>query len=116
MDRKHWWYERAVGGIMTYWIYQHIGNLSPRDLDEENEIYAKVRGNPTPPGISAFTIVGSLKSMATSLWLIGASPALLLPQGEKEFRVIAVARHYCALSGNPRAVLAARTRLTNSAR
>ena len=45
MDRKQWWHERAVGGIMSYWIYQHIGNLSPRDLDEENEIYAKVRGN-----------------------------------------------------------------------
>jgi hypothetical protein len=46
MDRKHWWHERAVGGIMSYWIYQHIGNLSPRDLDEENEIYAKIRANP----------------------------------------------------------------------
>ena len=46
MDRHEWWHERAVGGIMSYWIYQHIGNLSPRDLDEENEIYAKVRGNP----------------------------------------------------------------------
>jgi PhoD-like phosphatase len=46
MDRKQWWHERAIGGIMTYWIYQHLGNLSPRDLDEENEIYAKVRGNP----------------------------------------------------------------------
>jgi hypothetical protein len=46
MDRKEWWHERAVGGIMTYWIYQHIGNLSPRDLDEENEIYEQVRGNP----------------------------------------------------------------------
>jgi hypothetical protein len=46
MDKKEWWHERAVGGIMSYWIYQHIGNLSPRDLDEENEIYAKVRGNP----------------------------------------------------------------------
>jgi hypothetical protein len=45
MDRNEWWHERAVGGIMSYWIYQHIGNLSPRDLDEENEIYAKVRGN-----------------------------------------------------------------------
>jgi hypothetical protein len=45
MDRKQWWHERAVGGIMSYWIYQHIGNLSPRDLDEENEIYGKVRGN-----------------------------------------------------------------------
>jgi PhoD-like phosphatase len=46
MDRREWWHERAVGGIMTYWIYQHVGNLSPRDLDEENEIYAQVRGNP----------------------------------------------------------------------
>ncbi|HET8863771.1 MAG TPA: alkaline phosphatase D family protein [Solirubrobacterales bacterium] len=46
MDRKQWWHERAVGGIMSYWIYQHIGNLSPRELDEENEIYARVRGNP----------------------------------------------------------------------
>ncbi|HEX8690746.1 MAG TPA: alkaline phosphatase D family protein [Solirubrobacterales bacterium] len=45
MDEHEWWHERAVGGIMSYWIYQHIGNLSPRDLDDENEIYAKVRGN-----------------------------------------------------------------------
>ncbi len=44
MDRKEWWHERAVGGIMTYWIYQHLGNLSPRELDE-NELYRKVRGN-----------------------------------------------------------------------
>jgi hypothetical protein len=44
MDRKHWWHERAVAGIMSYWIYQHIGNLSPRELDGDNEIYAKVRG------------------------------------------------------------------------
>jgi hypothetical protein len=45
MDAKKWWHERAVGGIISYWIYQHLGNLSPRDLDE-NEVYAKVRGNP----------------------------------------------------------------------
>jgi hypothetical protein len=45
MDRKHWWHERAIAGIMTYWIYQHIGNLSPRHL-EEDELFGKVRGNP----------------------------------------------------------------------
>jgi hypothetical protein len=44
MDRKHWWHERAAAGIASYWIYQHLGNLSPRELDE-NELYAKVRGN-----------------------------------------------------------------------
>jgi hypothetical protein len=44
MDRKAWWHERAVDGIASYWIYQHLGNLSPRELDE-SELYAKVRGN-----------------------------------------------------------------------
>jgi hypothetical protein len=51
MDEKEWWHERAVGGIMSYWIYQHLGNLSLRDLDDENEIYAKVRGNPDATGV-----------------------------------------------------------------
>jgi hypothetical protein len=44
MERKEWWHERAVDGIASYWIYQYLGNLSPRELDD-NEIYAKVRGN-----------------------------------------------------------------------
>jgi hypothetical protein len=43
MDRKEWWHERAVGGIMTYWIYQHLGNLSPRELDD-SDVYEQVHG------------------------------------------------------------------------
>ncbi len=50
--RKEWWHERAVDGIASYWIYQHLGNLSPRELDE-NELYAKVRGNPDATGCCA---------------------------------------------------------------
>ena len=45
MEGHEWWHERAVAGIVSYWIYQHLGNLSPRELDE-SEVYAKVRGNP----------------------------------------------------------------------
>lgn len=45
MGRKEWWHKRAIDGIASYWIYQHLGNLSPRELDQ-NELYAKVRGNP----------------------------------------------------------------------
>ncbi|HEY8083276.1 MAG TPA: alkaline phosphatase D family protein [Solirubrobacterales bacterium] len=44
MDRKEWWHERAIDGIASYWIYQHLGNLSLRELDE-SEIYSRVRGN-----------------------------------------------------------------------
>ena len=27
--RKPWWHERIVGAYMSYWVYQHLGNLSP---------------------------------------------------------------------------------------
>ncbi|MDX6610347.1 MAG: hypothetical protein QOF85_2272 [Solirubrobacterales bacterium] len=45
MEQHEWWHERAVDGIASYWIYQYIGNLSPRELDDD-EVYAQVRGNP----------------------------------------------------------------------
>jgi PhoD-like phosphatase len=44
MDRKPWWHHRAVAGIVSYWIYQHLGNLSPHELDE-NDLYREVRGS-----------------------------------------------------------------------
>ncbi|HEX6154240.1 MAG TPA: alkaline phosphatase family protein, partial [Solirubrobacterales bacterium] len=44
MQQKSWWHRRVVGCIASYWIYQHIGNLSPRELGE-NEIYQRMRGN-----------------------------------------------------------------------
>jgi len=44
MRRRSWWHRRAFGCIASYWIYQHLGNLSPRELDE-NDLYARVRGN-----------------------------------------------------------------------
>ena len=40
MDRKDWWHERAIGGIMSYWIYQYIGNLSPRGARRERALRA----------------------------------------------------------------------------
>jgi hypothetical protein len=34
MERLPWWHQRVVGGMMAYWLYQFIGNLSPRELAE----------------------------------------------------------------------------------
>jgi PhoD-like phosphatase len=31
-----WWDARITGAFMAYWIYQHIGNLSPPELAEED--------------------------------------------------------------------------------
>jgi phosphodiesterase/alkaline phosphatase D-like protein len=44
MREKSWWHRRVTSGVMSYWVYQHIGNLSPQALDE-NELYGRVRGN-----------------------------------------------------------------------
>lgn len=37
-----WWDSRIRGGLAAYWIYQHLGNLSPAEL-ESDEVLALVR-------------------------------------------------------------------------
>jgi PhoD-like phosphatase len=42
MQRTTWWEERIIGGLASYWVYQHLGNLSP-DALAEDPLYQKVR-------------------------------------------------------------------------
>ena len=42
MRATGWWDERIVGAFMSYWCYQHLGNLSPEDR-EEDACYRAVR-------------------------------------------------------------------------
>ena len=35
MQATDWWQERITSGLLTYWIYQHLGNLSPADLETD---------------------------------------------------------------------------------
>jgi hypothetical protein len=44
MRELGWWEERIVGAFMSYWAYQHIGNLAPGELPED-EMYDKVCGS-----------------------------------------------------------------------
>ena len=32
---QRWWNGRITGAFMSYWIYQHLGNLAPPELAEE---------------------------------------------------------------------------------
>ncbi|HEX5202315.1 alkaline phosphatase D family protein [Paractinoplanes rhizophilus] len=41
MAAQPWWIERITGGLASYWVYQHVGNLSPDDL-EADPLYPKV--------------------------------------------------------------------------
>nr|WP_285622873.1 alkaline phosphatase D family protein [Kineosporia sp. NBRC 101677] len=41
VKKTSWWAERIVGGLVSYWVYQHIGNLSPQELAAD-EVYQRV--------------------------------------------------------------------------
>ena len=45
MRATSWWRERILGGLMSYWVHQHLGNLSPAELAAD-ELYAQVRAVP----------------------------------------------------------------------
>ncbi len=40
-----WWRDRVVGAFASYWVYQHLGNLSP-DALAADPLYAMVRTEP----------------------------------------------------------------------
>ncbi|MCF6521817.1 alkaline phosphatase D family protein [Streptomyces sp. JJ36] len=42
MRATGWWRERILGGLTSYWVYQHLGNLSPGELAED-PVFAAVR-------------------------------------------------------------------------
>jgi hypothetical protein len=42
MRTRDWWPDRIAGGLAAYWIYQHLGNLSPSELDRD-PLLARVR-------------------------------------------------------------------------
>lgn len=50
MRETPWWRERLLSGLMSYWVYQHLGNLPPSALAAD-PLYAEVRA--TPDGTDA---------------------------------------------------------------
>ncbi|MGW8743135.1 alkaline phosphatase D family protein [Streptomyces sp. NPDC055794] len=50
MRATDWWRERLLSGLMSYWVYQQLGNLSPDELAAD-PLYAAVRE--TPDGTDA---------------------------------------------------------------
>ncbi len=42
MDATRWWHERLVAGLASYWVYQHLGNLS-HDERAEDPLWRRVQ-------------------------------------------------------------------------
>ncbi|MFE1247382.1 alkaline phosphatase D family protein [Streptomyces sp. NPDC058735] len=45
MRATGWWQERLLSGLMSYWVHQHLGNLSPGELAAD-PVYEQVRKSP----------------------------------------------------------------------
>jgi hypothetical protein len=45
MRAKSWWDRRITGALASYWVYQHLGNLSPDEI-EERGVLAHIRSQP----------------------------------------------------------------------
>ncbi|MBZ5738984.1 alkaline phosphatase D family protein [Nocardioides mangrovi] len=35
MEATSWWHDRVVGGLASYWVHQHLGNLGPEERAED---------------------------------------------------------------------------------
>jgi hypothetical protein len=42
--RESWWATRIKAGLATYWVYQHLGNIPPSEV-EKDPVYAAVRAS-----------------------------------------------------------------------
>ncbi len=53
--RNPWWDAQIIGGYMSYWIYQHLGNLSPKHL-KTNDLYEEAQQTEDAgPALRAFS-------------------------------------------------------------
>jgi hypothetical protein len=52
--RRPWWDARITGAFMAYWVYQHLGNLSPPALAEEQMLRRARELHDVGPELRAF--------------------------------------------------------------
>ena len=56
MEATTWWHERVVAGLASYWVHQHLGNLSPAERAEtrsgRRSPPTRAPGSTTPPTCS----------------------------------------------------------------
>ncbi len=67
MRQTDWWDEHVIGALMSYWVYQHIGNLSPDNLREEPLLQRIKDCDDGEDALREF-VSGADREAATSRW------------------------------------------------
>ncbi|MGI8427810.1 MAG: alkaline phosphatase D family protein [Solirubrobacteraceae bacterium] len=62
-----WWGDRIVGALATYWIYQHLGNLSPAQLERDSLYTQVLAAEDAAPLLREFAIAAEREG-GGSLW------------------------------------------------
>ena len=67
MRDEPWWEERIVSAFMSYWVYQHLGNLSPAELDNDG-LFEQVRSAKDPTRVLREFAYGADREVGESRW------------------------------------------------
>jgi PhoD-like phosphatase len=62
-----WWQARIRGAYMSYWIYQHVGNLSPDEL-AHNELWRQIQDQPSDAAALLGDFADRADKQAEGIW------------------------------------------------
>jgi hypothetical protein len=63
-SQEPWWQGRITGGLVSYWVYQHLGNLSLQEL-AENKTWQAIQGmGPDDPTRDAEPVLRQMAELA----------------------------------------------------
>ena len=73
MEPTDWWHERIVAGLASYWVYQHLGNLSPARARRRPDLAAhraatRARTSSTSPRCSTASPTGPTRTRRRYRW------------------------------------------------
>ena len=54
--QQPWWQEHIVGAMMSYWVYQHLGNQSPAEIASDGLLDALIDADDGTPLLRAWAI------------------------------------------------------------
>jgi phosphodiesterase/alkaline phosphatase D-like protein len=63
MEATDWWHERIVAGLASYWVYQHLGNLSP-DERADDPVWRLVAAHEGPDEVDVSQALDELADRA----------------------------------------------------